>query len=426
MSYAIQSRDSIEQNKLYSDDTGIHDWYRFVLSFPPHLVRDYINKFQLNCEHTILDPFCGTGTTLVECKKGGIPSIGIEANPVVQMAARTKVNWNIDCDALLEHSLLVAKEVERRLKKHGKNLKVLDTEREKLIITNSISPVPLHKSLVFLEVLNDMRDARFIDIERTAFAKQLVHSYSNLHFGPEVGVSRKKKNDAEVVGLWLQQVQKIATDLREYASEKHVFSEVYLGDSRSIGSLLDRHSIDAVITSPPYPNEKDYTRTTRLESVLLDFMTVKTDLRKNKESLLRSNTRNIYKGDSDENWIFKHPHIMDLADSIEAKRIELGKTSGFERLYHKVVRNYFGGMARHLEELKPALRSGALLAYVVGDQASYFQIPIRTGKLLSDIAIEMGYELLSIDLYRTRLSTVTKKQLREEVVLLRWKGKHDK
>jgi len=426
MSYAIQRRNSIEQNKLYSDDTGIHDWYRFVLSFPPHLVRDYINKFQLNCGQTILDPFCGTGTTLVESKKHGIPSIGIEANPVVQMAARTKVNWNIDCDALLEHSLLVAKEVEKRLKKYGNNLKVLDAEKEKLIITNSISPVPLHKSLIFLEVLNDMRDDRFIDIQRTAFAKQLVYSYSNLRFGPEVGVSRKKKDDAEVVELWSQQVQKIVMDLREYASEKHVLSEVYLGDSRSISSLLDKQSIDAVITSPPYPNEKDYTRTTRLESVLLDFMTAKTDLRENKENLLRSNTRNIYKGDGDENWIFKHKHILDLADSIESRRIELGKTSGFERLYHKVVRNYFGGMARHLEELKPALRPGALLAYVVGDQASYFQIPIRTGKLLSDIAIEMGYELLSIDLYRTRLSTATKKQLREEVVLLRWNGKNGK
>ena len=117
---------------------------------------------------------------------------------------------------------------------------------------------------------------------------------------------------------------------------------------------------------------------------------------------------------------------MDLADSIEARRIELGKTSGFERLYHKVVKNYFGGMARHLEELKPALRHGALLAYVVGDQASFFQIPIRTGRLLSDIAVEMGYELLSIDLFRTRLSTATRKQLREEVVLLRWNGKHGK
>jgi len=422
MSYAIQSKNGVEQNKLYRDDTGIHDWYRFVLSYPPHLVRNYIDKFQLNSKHTILDPFCGTGTTLVESKKNGISSVGIEANPVVQMAARTKVKWNIEYEALIKHSLLVAKKVEKQLKIHNGSLKTLNAEKEKLIINNSISPVPLHKSLVFLEVLNNMVDNRFYDIERTAFAKQLVYSYSNLHFGPEVGVSRKKKTDADVVGLWLKEISKIATDLKYNALQNNTPSDVYLGDSRAIGGLLNKDSIDAVITSPPYPNEKDYTRTTRLESVLLDFMTVKSDLRQHKEGLLRSNTRNIYKGDEDDKWINKHQFIIDLADSIEAKRIELGKTSGFERLYHKVVRNYFGGMARHLEDLKPLLRPGAQLAYVVGEQASYFQTLIQTGKILSNIAVELDYELVNIDLFRTRLSTATKAQLREEVVLLRWKG----
>jgi len=423
MSYAIQNKLGLEQNKLYTEDVGIHDWYRFVLSYPPHLVRHYIEKLKINNKHTVLDPFCGTGTTLVESKKLGIPSIGIEANPVVEMAARTKINWNIDCDSLLKHSSLVAKEVKKRLKACGNNLKYLDTEREKLLIKNSISVIPLHKSLVFLEVLNDLKDARFNDIEQTAFAKQLVFSYSNLSFSPEVGVRRKKKIDVSVVELWLEQIQKMVLDLQSYHSKKRIPAKVYLGDARAMSHLLSRQSIDFVMTSPPYPNEKDYTRITRLEAVLLNFMSVKKDLRKSKEVLLRSNTRNIYKGDDDEQWIANNKCIVELADAIEAMRIELGKTSGFERLYHKVIRNYFGGMARHLKELKPILRSGARLAYVVGDQASYFRIPVRTGELLANIATNMGYELVSIDLFRTRLSTITKEQLREEIVLLRWQGK---
>jgi hypothetical protein len=48
---------------------------------------------------------------------------------------------------------------------------------------------------------------------------------------------------------------------------------------------------------------------------------------------------------------------------------------------------------------------------------------IRTGELLSDIAQSLGYELIGIDLFRTRLATATKEQLREEVVVLRWPGK---
>jgi len=62
------------------------------------------------------------------------------------------------------------------------------------------------------------------------------------------------------------------------------------------------------------------------------------------------------------------------------------------------------------------------LAYVVGDQASYLRVMIRTGQLLASIAEELGYEVIGIDLFRTRLATATKEQLREEVLLLRWPG----
>ena len=47
---------------------------------------------------------------------------------------------------------------------------------------------------------------------------------------------------------------------------------------------------------------------------------------------------------------------------------------------------------------------------------------IRTGQILASLAEELGYRVERIDLFRTRLSTVTREQLREEVVVLRWKG----
>ena len=83
---------------------------------------------------------------------------------------------------------------------------------------------------------------------------------------------------------------------------------------------------------------------------------------------------------------------------------------------------YFGGMARHLAELRRILRPGAQLAYVVGDQASYLQVMIRTGQLLAETAESLGYEMVSTDLFRTRLATATREQLREEVLVLRWTG----
>ena len=56
-------------NKMDEKDRPFHDWYRFVLSYPPHLVREYFDTFDLSEDHTVLDPFCGTGTTLVEAKR---------------------------------------------------------------------------------------------------------------------------------------------------------------------------------------------------------------------------------------------------------------------------------------------------------------------------------------------------------------------
>jgi hypothetical protein len=47
---------------------------------------------------------------------------------------------------------------------------------------------------------------------------------------------------------------------------------------------------------------------------------------------------------------------------------------------------------------------------------------IRTGQILADLAQSLGYRVIDIDLFRTRLSTVTGEQLREEVVVLEWQG----
>ena len=54
------------ENKVKEKDMPVHDWYRFVLSFPPHLVQEYIEKFSISQNDVVLDPFCGTGTTNVE------------------------------------------------------------------------------------------------------------------------------------------------------------------------------------------------------------------------------------------------------------------------------------------------------------------------------------------------------------------------
>jgi len=124
-----------------------------------------------------------------------------------------------------------------------------------------------------------------------------------------------------------------------------------------------------------------------------------------KESLLRSNTRNVFVNDRDGDEVAEFSSINAVCQQIERRRQELGKTSGFERLYHKVVAHYFGGMRRHFRALYKKALPGAKLAYVVGDQLSFLMVPVRTAAFLSEVAEAEGFRTRAIELWRERIGT---------------------
>lgn len=408
-------------NRLQESDRSFHDWYRFILSFPPHLVRTYIDKFGLTANSTLLDPFCGTGTTIVEAKKQGIPAVGVEATPMSWFASRTKTTWTADPDQVRGAAERICYLLSRDITpKNTTHLKKLAPEAQSLLLKNSIGDLPLHKCLVLRDAIDAERNPQLRPLLQLALAHTSVHTASNLRFAPEVGISRQRKQDAPVLSAWHQQVLAMAADLGDIDCPPPTVC--HHQDARDLTRVIQPESIDAVITSPPYPNEKDYTRTTRLESVLLGFLQDPSDLKAYKQSLLRSNTRNAFAADRDDLWVAKTPQVTQLAATIERRRLEMDKDSGFEKLYHRVTALYFGGMKRHFANLRPILKPGAQLAYVVGDQASFLQVLIRTGELLAAIAEELGYEVRGVELFRTRLSSVTGEQLREEVVWLEWPG----
>ncbi|HYT58963.1 MAG TPA: hypothetical protein VEL06_02265, partial [Haliangiales bacterium] len=248
----------------------------------------------------------------------------------------------------------------------------------------------------------------------------------NFAFGPEI-YRTKPKPDYDVLGHFARHADRMIIELAtmQQAGLTAVPSQVFADDARQLSQIPREFS--AVITSPPYPNEKDYTRTTRVESILLRLVSDRASLREVKESLLRSNTRNIFVDDRDGENVEEFVSIQRVCKEIEKRRIELGKDSGFERLYHKVVSHYFGGMRRHLRALRPKLRSNARLAYVVGDQLSFLMVPVATAKLLAEVAQAEGYKMIGCELWRERVGTKVRNSLsnektvrvREEILLLR-------
>ena len=218
-------------------------------------------------------------------------AVGLEANPVARFASATKLDWAVEPDSLRRLAGQVAAEARSMLARDGiddsvlfsgeiapPNLRTLDAVREKLLLTNSISPVPLHKTLVLLDCLRKRSAVPGCDHALLALADVLVNNVSNLHFGPEVGVG-KPKQDAPLIAPWLIKIDNIINDLTKEPAVAPSDATVFLADARRAGEFIKPASVSAVITSPPYPNEKDYTRTTRLESVLLGFVSTRDELR---------------------------------------------------------------------------------------------------------------------------------------------------
>src|ERR1700689_407164 len=78
----------------------VHDWYRIILGYSDHLVGGLLDEFKLVPNDRVLDPFCGSGTTLVEGMKRGLRVTGLDANPSSCFAARVKTNWSIEPEEL--------------------------------------------------------------------------------------------------------------------------------------------------------------------------------------------------------------------------------------------------------------------------------------------------------------------------------------
>lgn len=433
-------------NALQKEDSAIHSWYRFVLSYPPHLVRQYVSAFGIRPNSLLLDPFCGTGTTLVEAKKCGIPSVGCDAHPFAALVSRVKTNWDLDPTILKHHFSRLLRRCETLMIKHGleplslqaklfqdrrkleRNGFSLTEDEEKLLPTGFLSHRPLQRLLILRDEIDaetEARPAAYRDFFLLSLSSVVANGAGNFAFGPEI-YRTKPKPDYDVLGHFGRHTHQMISDLAAVRADgrQKCPSEVFCVDARDLTDIPD--NISAVITSPPYPNEKDYTRTTRVESILVGLIRDRENLRQVKESLLRSNTRNIFVDDSDAEEVKEFRSIQAVCRRIEERRIELNKDSGFERLYHKVVAHYFGGMRRHLRTLKLKLKKGARLAYVVGDQLSFLMVPVATAKLLGEVAESEGYAIIGCDLWRERVGTKVKNsptnqktvRVREEILLL--------
>jgi len=71
-------------------NTGTHSIHPYPAKFIPQIPRNLIKLFHPGDSSVVLDPFCGSGTTLVESIDLGLNAWGIDVNPLACLIARVK------------------------------------------------------------------------------------------------------------------------------------------------------------------------------------------------------------------------------------------------------------------------------------------------------------------------------------------------
>jgi len=404
----------------------VHDWYRTVWGYSDQLVANLLDEFATKTRMRVLDPFCGSGTTLVECMKRGVDSAGIDANPVSCLAAKVKTNWHLRPGRLLEllDIIRIPYKRFRSSVSYRSDPTYLYFDLSGMLDRGWISPGPLKKVLILKRCIQDLNtNYAYKQALTLLLLETLLRTASNVKFGPELFCSHQKI-DADVFGDFSKRLETMVADLELVRLTPHRSSSLVLeGDSRECGAMrqhLGTPKFSHVICSPPYPAEHDYTRNSRLELAFIERVSDRETLRAIKRRMVRSHTKGIYAADADSDMVSADMTLARLVKKIDLRAAT--KNHGFAKLYSRVTTEYFGGMKRHLESLHPLLRKGAILAYVVGDQSSYLQVQIRTATILANLARDVGYDILEIRHWRDRVTRSDSGVIVENILIMQKRG----
>ena len=421
-----------------ADNFPFHNWYNFVLGYTPEFPDYILAREGVGKNHFVVDPFLGSGTTMICCKMKGIPSAGVEANDFFAFASKVKLGWNLD-PVVLRRSAdrlivsLIAKYNYFQWPIVGLNLTsqqslnrpvpvrdYLEYAREKrpqLLVERYISDAPfvkldLLKNTISEYPWSDEGSKMFFEL---AYLSTIL-PVSNVRYGPGFGVARPK-TDADVLSVFRKRVDRMIEDLTTLDHQVIMTSsEVHMGDARALSSYFQPRSVDLMITSPPYPGDHEYTKHSKLELIFSKFAQSMDEFRTIKQRMLRGSTTNIYKGDKEGELIKDIKDISNVVEEIDRRLKEDGATSGFEKLYTRLIWEYFGGMYKTFQESLKVLKPGGKFVLLVSDSHAFKMVHIETAELLSQVAQKAGFVNCHIELWQHKVSTSHQYKLFENIL----------
>lgn len=356
--------------------------FRYKEAFSYQFVQDFFNQYKISKKDFVFDPFCGMGTTLFTACINGIQSIGVDKLPTGVFIADTLPKiLGIEPGEIQSHYQLAKEKLadapEASVAEDVRIMKIafpegnlIELKKWKSVISTIESP---YKEIINLLYLSIIEPCSF-----TAKDGQF------LRFLPDKEVFKP----SELLDNKIIEIEQDISRLKTLGWDKNFkLPKVCQGDTRDLSDINFDREPTFIITSPPYANRYDYTRSYSLE-LSFNFVENFEELKKLRFGILRSHIEvKAEKGDASP-----HPALTEILESLEAKHQQTKLNN--DRIPIMLLA-YFVDMHKVIKEWYRVCAKGAVVAMVV-DNVRFEGEHVPVDLILCDLAEQVGFSVEKI------------------------------
>src|SRR3989338_7445362 len=371
-----------------------HGFHKYPAKFIPHIPKWAINKYLAGqTSKTILDPFCGSGTTLAEGILAGHNVIGIDIDPLSCLIAKVKTT-NINTAELDKVSGWLVKGI--------KNKKKGEFKPECETIGHWFPKETIDKLSIIRTLINQIPD-RFGDNKSIKDIQHLLIvcfssiirrvSYADNESQKTYVSHTHIKTPEEPLSLFLSQLDLFMERISRFSENIPKLRNriICSSSTESLKIKLKGQNIDLAITSPPYIKAIDYIYNQMVELFWIgDLLGLESQAKQNKKKKGYIGTKYIHKVEFKDYTPYNTMLGIDKLDKKLQQIYDSDKKNGHKHSF--VTYKYFADMEKHFSEMAKCLSEGTPYVMVVGD-SSVSDIYFATSDFLVEIAERNGFKI---------------------------------